>query len=121
VAADEALDVKYVYGTVDDKDDGGLLSLLVVADAVAILEGGNVEEDNGTANAEEDADTDGANVNEAPNASAAVKEEGVTGVAAAAVVVASSSSLPVNDTDIIIVVETAAIARSDRIRPSRRR
>ena len=105
MAADEALDVKYVSAAVDDdNDDGGLLSLLlsllVVADAVAILEGGMVEADNDTANAEEDADTDagGANVNEAPNASAAAKEEGVMGVAAAVML----SSLPVNS-DIISV------------------
>ena len=87
MAADEALDVKYVNAAAAVDDDGGLSSLaLAVADEVDILGGGMAEE--------EDADAGGANVNEAPKASAA-DTEGVTGVAAA-LVVASSSSLPVN-------------------------
>ena len=98
-AADEALDVKYVNAAAAVDDDGGLSSLplaLAVADEVDILGGGMAEE--------EDADAGGANVNEAPKASAA-DTEGVTGVAAA-LVAASSSSLPVNF-DIISVGEAA--------------
>jgi hypothetical protein len=90
VAADEALDVKYVNAAAAVDDDGGLSSLalaLAVADEVDTILGGGMAE-------EEDADAGGANVNEAPKASAA-DTEGVTGVAAA-LVVASSSSLPVN-------------------------
>ena len=97
MAADEALDVKYVNAAAAVDDDGGLSSLalaVAVADEVDTILGGGMAEEEDTANAEEDADAGGANVNEAPKASAA-DTEGVTGVAAA-LVVASSSSLPVN-------------------------
>ena len=61
MAADEALDVKYVNAAAAVDDDGGLSSLaLAVADEVDILGGG-------------------------------MAEEGVTGVAAALVVASSSS------------------------------